>query len=129
MDEKLDLKTLKAKYPDVFEAVCEVGAEQERKRVMAHLKLGQAAGDEGMKIALKAVADGTDNGPDIMAEYVAANMNRSDQQTRQQESDETAKTVSGAPAPGADKTAGDEPDLGDKIVAILDKDRPKKQAS
>jgi ClpP class serine protease len=112
----MDLKTLKAQHPDVFEAAAQEGEARERDRAQAHLTMGSASGD--MQTALAAVASGEAMTQALQAKYMAAGMNRADRAARQTESDAaTAATAGAAPKTGEGEAAV-EGDLGDQIVAF-----------
>ena len=55
----------------------------------------------------------------LMAQYMAAGMNRSDRNARQQESDDAGKAVDAA------KPTTEAPDLGDQVVAKMLAERGK----
>lgn len=124
MSEKLDLKTLRAQHPDVYDAAVALGVEQgvetERDRVCAHLELGEQSGD--LKTAFAAIRDGSAMTQTLTAKYLAAGMNRSDRQTRQTETDEAGAAVDTAKA--QEETTGD---LGDQVAALMLESRGKKQ--
>jgi ClpP class serine protease len=79
----MDLKTLQAQHPDVYEAAVKLGADQERDRVTAHLTMGEASGD--MVTASEAIKDGSGMTATLQAKYMTAGMNRSDIQARQED--------------------------------------------
>jgi len=107
----MDLQTLKAQHPDVFAAVVQVGVDQERDRVGAHLKMGEASGD--MKTAIGAIGDGSAMTATLQATYLAAGMNRADVQARQDD-DAEAGAADDANASDADAEAA----AGDNILAL-----------
>jgi ClpP class serine protease len=94
----MDLQTLKAQHPDVYAAAAQEGRTEERDRVGAHLTMGEASGD--MKTAIGAVQDGSAMTATLQAKYMAACMNRSDVQARQ---DDDAEANA-----GDDANAGEE---------------------
>jgi ClpP class serine protease len=117
----LDLKTLRAEHPEVYEAAVTEGVTQERKRVMAHLKLAAATG--ATKVAHDAIASGASTmDEEVHADYLAAGMNRRDSDARQDDSDKAGKTLESAKA--APETEGGS--LIDIFAADLP---PKKKAS
>ena len=123
-ETKMDIKTLMAQHPEVYEAVVKLGADQEHDRVCAHLTLGQQAGAEGLTIAIEAIQGREAMTQTFMARYMGCAMNRRDRTERQTESD-------GAGA-AADKAKQDEPaaqDMGDKVAGILAAKRGKKVAN
>jgi ClpP class serine protease len=89
----MDLNTLRAQHPDVFAAAVQQGVDQERDRVSAHLTMGNASGD--METALKAVKEGSAMTATLQATYLAAGMNRRDQENRQDD-DTAASGADGA---------------------------------
>lgn len=103
----MNLAELKAQHPDVYTAAVQVGVDTERDRVSAHLTLGNASGD--MKTALAAVEDGSGMTASLQAKYMAAGMNRSDQQNRQDDD---------AASAAADGAAGESGD-GDGAAQVL----------
>jgi capsid assembly protease len=135
-ERTMNLETLKAQHPELYkfisdeakEAGRKEGVTAERDRVVAHLTLGEASGD--MKTATEAIRSGDAMTATVQAKYMAASMNRRDTTARQQESAHTEAVLNGAtpPNPGAPGattpgTADGGPDLGDKIVAILEQQR------
>lgn len=122
MDE-MDLRTLRADHPELYEQAVAEGARQERDRVCAHLELGEQSG--AMDIALEAVRGGTEMTQTLTAKYLAAGMNRSAQQTRQEETDQAGAAADGAKPnePSAEES------LGAKVVAELERRRGKDKPS
>ena len=108
--KSMDLQTLKAQHPDVYAAAAQEGRDQERDRVGAHLKMGEASGD--MKTAIGAIGDGSAMTATLQATYLAAGMNRSDVQARQDD-DAEAGAADDANASDADADAA----AGDSILA------------
>ena len=98
----MDLQTLKAQHPDVYAAAAQEGRDQERDRVNAHLTMGEASGD--MKTAIGAIGDGSAMTATLQAKYLAAGMNRSDVQARQDD-DAEAGAADSANASDADAEA------------------------
>jgi len=93
-ERTMDLNQLKTEHSAVYEAAVKIGEEQgaesgavaERKRVNAHLNMGQKFG--AMDIAIKAVKDGADfMDPEVQSEYMTAGRNKTDVETRQSETD------------------------------------------
>lgn len=125
---------LKAQHPELYAAVVNegreagitAGTEQERKRVLAHLKLGKTSGAE--KVAHDAIASGASTMDEqVFAEYQAAAMNRRDASNRQADSDAAGAATAGAAQPGATASVETE-DIGDKVVALMAAARGKKVA-
>jgi len=77
----MDINTLKASHPDVYQAAVKDGITQERDRATAHLTMGAASGD--MKTAIAAVGDGAEMTATLQAKYMSAGMNRKDSADRQ----------------------------------------------
>lgn len=71
----------KAQHSDLYEAVMQEGVDKERDRVVAHLTMGEASGDT--KTAFQAIKDGSVMTASLQASYMAAGMNRSDINARQ----------------------------------------------
>lgn len=111
MNDKLDLKTLRAQHPDLYEAAVQDGVTKERDRVCAHLKMGTASGD--LKTAHEAIEAGTEMTQTVMAAYMAAGMNRSERDTRQEETDKAGEAVDNVETPETTQ------DLGDQVVALI----------
>lgn len=109
--KSMDLQTLKAQHPDVYAAAVQEGRDQERDRVGAHLKMGEASGD--MKTAIGAIGDGSAMTATLQATYLAAGMNRSDVQARQDD-DAEASAADEANASDADAEAA----AGDNILTL-----------
>jgi ClpP class serine protease len=86
---------LQKNHPELYTAVLAEGTDKERKRVLAHLKLGESSG--AMDVAKKAIADGSSTLEEgVHAEYMSAQFNRRDKETRQKESDDAGATVNNA---------------------------------
>lgn len=102
----MDLITLKAQHPAVFQAAKDEGKAQELDRVSAHLTMGQQSG--AMDTAVKAVMDGSAMTMTLQATYMTAGMNRNDVNASQSDSD-NASAADDAAAPkddgGADAVA------------------------
>jgi ClpP class serine protease len=116
---------LKSQHPELYAALLEegqaTGVAQERKRVMAHLKLAAATG--ATKVAHDAIASGASTmDEEVHADYLAAGMNRRDSDARQDDSDKAGKALESAKA--APETEGGS--LIDIFAADLP---PKKKAS
>jgi ClpP class serine protease len=79
----MDLKELKAKHSDVYDAAVQEGIDQERDRVNAHLKLGSQSG--AMETALKAIEDGSGMTMTLQAEYMSAGMKNTEVTSRQED--------------------------------------------
>ena len=107
---KMDLATFKAEHPDVYAAAVQIGVDGERDRVGAHLKMGEASGD--METAAAAILDGSEMTATLQATYLAAGMNKTDTQARQ---DDDAGAAAGDGA--SDATEGDE---ADKVAALVE---------
>lgn len=122
--QHMDLKTLKTQHSALCEELIAEGEAQgvskERKRCAAHAKMARSTGAN--EVAFKAIESGASiMDDDIQAEYMTARMNRQDIQTRQRETDDA-----GAAADRAQTDDKPEEDLGDKVVAELEKQRGKK---
>lgn len=96
----------KAQHPEEAAKAIEEGVGQERERVLAHLKMGEACGD--MAIAVGAIREAKGFGPEISAEYMAANMNRKDRQARADDEQTVAAATAGAATETKTRDLGDE---------------------
>ena len=70
----MDLKTLMAQHPDVYEAAVQAGVDQERERVAGHLKMAELSGDN--KTAFEAIREGTGMTAELTASYTMAAVNK-----------------------------------------------------
>lgn len=113
--KQMDREQLKSQHPELYASVLQLGATQERDRVTAHLTMGEQSGD--MQTACKAIRDGSEMTQTLTAQYLVAGMARADRANRQTETDAAAGSVDGAPPAGT--VTGD---LGDQVVAILEKE-------
>lgn len=87
----MDLATLQAQHPATFAAAVQQGIEQERDRVTAHVTMGKSSG--AIETALNAIADGSALTLTLQSTYMAAGMNRSDVNARQQDEPPAATTA------------------------------------
>lgn len=117
---KMDLKTLKADHLDLYQSVLDEGinkgvaqgAESEKKRAAAHLKMGATCGD--MAIATKAIADGAAfNDDEVQADYLSASMNKRDKQDREDDN-APAENITG----DAENQNGEDPMLEHCLKAV-----------
>lgn len=92
----MDLGKLKAEHPDVYAAAVQIGVIQERDRVSAHLTMGEASGD--MKTACSSIKDGLEMTASLQATYMAAGMNKANQNARQDDDAAAAAAANGAAA-------------------------------
>lgn len=122
---------IKAQFPAVYEAIADEaklagkaeGETNERKRVLAHLKLGKSSG--AMATAEKAIASGVSSmDEEIFAEYQSAAMNRRDVGTRQEDAETAAAALDGATASASAETK----DFGDEVAAAYEKNYPTRKA-
>lgn len=99
---------LKAQHKDVYEAILAEGRAEgqatERKRVLAHMKLGKNL--DAMKIAEEAIASGASTlDEEVHADYMSAGKNKRDIEARQEDSDGAGEATGGAaPAKEQPKT-------------------------
>jgi len=77
---EMDLKTLQSEHAGVFEAAVKIGVDTERRRVEAHLVMGEASGD--MSIAVEAIKKGEDIDALLTARYQAAAMKKAQMTAR-----------------------------------------------
>lgn len=117
----IDKKTLRLEHPELYETVVQEGVEKERKRVCAHLKLGQRL--SAMEVATKAIESGASTmDEDIHGEYLAAGLNRNDREARQLETDEAAeKTKRAAAKPSGTDAEARIMDLVDRELGVVRK--------
>lgn len=97
----MDLNQLKAEHPALYTAAVQMGAEEERDRVTAHLKLGQTSGD--MDFAAKCIEDGKGFTASVQAHYMGAHMQRVEQNARAGESEGDLDTGGDAGAEEVDE--------------------------
>lgn len=114
--EAMNIQELMMQHPDVYAAAVQIGTDAEFERVNAHLALG-ATSEAGMKIATKAIADGSKFGPIHSAQYQAAALNNADSQNRADD-DADVTAVDGA-ATGAEGPEDTEDYVQDKVTAAL----------
>lgn len=93
----MDLTKMKAEHPALFAEAVAIGVEQgvtqERKRVDAHLTMGEASGD--MKFAVSCIQDGAELDASVNAKYMAASMNKKAVTDRDSESEDDLETKGG----------------------------------
>ena len=75
----MDLEQLKAEHLAVYRAAVEIGVQQERERVMAHIKLGRTG---NLDAALSAIEDGSNVTQLTYATHMEAALNRRDVEAR-----------------------------------------------
>lgn len=107
----MDLIQLKAQHPDVYKAAVDVGVDQERDRVNAHLTMGEASGD--LKTAFTAIKDGSGMTSTLQAQYMTAGMNRNDVANRQ---DDDARANAGDNA----NESEDQGESGDAVASLVE---------
>lgn len=116
----MTLEELKAQHPALFAAAVkggiEVGATQERDRVMGHLIMGQTSGD--MKTALEAVKEGSVMTQELQAIYMSAALNRADAGKRTGDDDDASAVLDGAAAAGSEEPSAADV-VADAVVAKL----------
>lgn len=110
----MDLSTLKAQHPDVYQAAMQEGVNQERDRVSAHLTMGEASGD--MQTAVAAINEGAGMTAAYQAKYFAAGMNRNDQQARAE--DDAAAAAADAAAGGGDTPSAEQ--TAEQVAALVE---------
>lgn len=109
----MNLSELKSKHPDTYKELCAEVLAGERDRVAGHVTLGRQSGDHETMFA--AIADGTGFTAAVQAKYLAAGMNRRDQENRQAETNAAGVAADGANQSNNEATK----DVGDEAVAIL----------
>jgi hypothetical protein len=104
--KSMDMKTLLAEHPDVYQAILDAGATGERDRVCAHLTMGASSGD--MKTAIDAIKDGSLMTATLQSTYMAAGMKKAAVNVAAADSAVAAEAAGGvvADAADADATAG-----------------------
>lgn len=112
----MDINELKTQHPATFAAAVQMGAEQERDRVSAHLTMGEASGD--MATATAAIADGSEMTALLNAKYMAAGMKKSEQTARVEDNPDDLETSAAAAAGGPSA----EDKVADAVCAALDYD-------
>lgn len=99
----MDLATLKAQHPAVFQAAKDEGKAEELDRVSAHLTMGQQSG--AMDTAVAAAMDGSKMTMTLQATYMTAGMNRNDVNANQSDSDNADAADNAQAVTGADDEA------------------------
>ncbi len=102
----VDIKTLKAENSELFAEVLQLGVNQERERVAAHITMGDASGD--LKLTAKCIKDGSELTALISAEHSAYALRNRDISSRQAEDIDI----------NANKGSGDDAD-GDAVVSLV----------
>lgn len=110
-ESTLTLAKVKTDYPEIAAKLAEEGATAERDRVTAHLTLGEQSGD--MKTAIGAITDGSGMTATLTAKYMAAGMNKRDQDNRTADSTETTVVVA-----ETDGGAGEQ-DMGKTVLSLV----------
>lgn len=110
----MDLKTLQAEHPDVYNAAVKVGIDEERDRVGAHLEMGAASGD--MTTAIAACKDGSAMTATLQAKYMAAGMKQANLNARAGDDAEA-----GAAANNTTQTKDEPSAFDDALDAIVNK--------
>ena len=110
------IEELKAEYPGLCAIIAtdaaKAATEAERRRVSAHLVLGEASG--ALDVAIKAVKEGTEVDAMVQAEHAAAHMKR------QTATDRSADANDNAPAAdGVDTTPAAETDQADAVARLV----------
>jgi len=95
-EDKMDLETLKAQHPAVYQAAVavgiELGVQQEQERVNAHLNLAEE-GD--MDVALEAIKSGAGLTPTVYSKHMKASLARNDIRNRNADDDDAREVVAG----------------------------------
>lgn len=116
----MDLEKLKAEHPELYAQIVAAaraeGSTAERKRVNALVKLGTKF--NAMPVAIKAIESGAScMDEEVHSDFMVAAMDRRDVQERQADSDAAGTVLGGAPKT---PVAGEEKDLGDKVVESIE---------
>ncbi len=83
----MNLEEFKKENPDLYAQVVQIGKDQERDRVKAHLTLAKQA--NCLDIAVKHIEDGTEFTNSVTAEYMAAGMKNQSIQNRKNDDVDT----------------------------------------
>lgn len=78
--KSMDVKTLMLEHPDIYAAVVQIGVDEERDRVTAHLTMGSKSG--AMDEAIKAIENGAGMTMSLQAKYMSAAMDKQAMQAR-----------------------------------------------
>lgn len=89
----MNLDDFKKNNPDLYAQVVQIGVDQERDRVKAHLTLAKQA--NCLDLAVKHIEDGTGFTSSVSAEYMAAGMKNQSIQNRKDDHIDTGGTHSG----------------------------------
>lgn len=98
------LEEFRAEHPALYAEAVALGVAAEGGRVKAHVKMGVAFG--ATDIAMKAIAEGTEFGPEIQAEYMSAGQNR-DSLDDAAEDDKTAAAATDGATKATDENAAE----------------------
>lgn len=103
--DSMDLKTLKAQHPEIFEEVLAMGVAQEKERVSAHIEMGKSLNAQA--VAIEAIVAGArvDHQP-TLAKYFAVSRNNKDIEARVEDDKAVQAAVQNA-APAANRDLGD----------------------
>lgn len=117
----MDIKTLEKEHPEVYQAVVQVGVNQERERVTAHLTMGKS--HSALDVAFAAIDSGvTLSNQKVLADYFSAGKNASDHAARSAETQQVVDATGGGQR--SEDGAGASPEPGAKsnkaIEAALD---------
>lgn len=117
----MDLETMKAEHPALYREIVQAGVQQERDRVCAHLRMGEASG--AISTALEAVRDGKDMTQELQAEYMSAAINTRDQQARAADEGDVsdAADAAGSDKSGSNDTRGSDLENPDMVEQMLTK--------
>lgn len=117
--DNMDLATLKANHPELYNQVVQIGADQERDRVGAFAKAAEIAGNDAnaQKLALQCIADGSEMTQTRQMEFMGHAVNKRDVDARAAESEE-AEAAAQAGAGG--EAAGESDDPADQVAAALE---------
>lgn len=96
----MDLNTLKAQHPGVYQAAVQDGIAKERDRVSAHLTAGTMSGD--LTTAIAAAQDGTEMTTALQTKYLMTAANRRDQSNRSADDADAAAAANKPAAPTAE---------------------------
>lgn len=118
--KSMDLATLQAQHPELYNKVLDLGVAKEQKRVKAHIKLSDGSGD--VKLALKFISDGAPVDEEAMSEHFASARNGEKLKNRAADDGSIAPAADGgtrAAGTGGAQETDEERDA--RLAAVLDK--------
>ena len=114
----MNLQELKTLHPKVFRASVEDGVKRERDRVVAHIDLGQKAGD--LAVAIDAIKSGATMTTQIFRAYMASARNRQDVAARLEDDAVVMAAIENVARPPSNFGDPFEKAVTDRFVALVD---------